>query len=159
VPVLSLLGATPAGLVTISDCVIWDISSLFVATYDLQDYGGSILSRLHTSYLYNSGKNKNFCEELIPWIPSIHKDRIEDYALNSSSIVTPIFVSELMFLRSHYVIRQGNNFTDTESDGNSKLYRSDRVPWEGGQIHRQHCDLMNIVFFQNKECKLIIVMK
>jgi hypothetical protein len=72
-PEQSLLGQSPAELTTIFYCLIWDspnlegqvpvfissrnkvaqlypqaLGSLFAATYDLKDYGGGILTLLHT---------------------------------------------------------------------------------------------------------------
>jgi hypothetical protein len=46
--VVSLLGLHPAIFETISYCLNWDWVPFFAASYDPQDYGGSILTFLHT---------------------------------------------------------------------------------------------------------------
>jgi hypothetical protein len=48
-PAQSFSGTSPAGLATIFYCPTFE-TSLFVASYDSQGYGGGIRPRLHTGY-------------------------------------------------------------------------------------------------------------
>jgi hypothetical protein len=52
-PAQSFSGPSPVGLVTIFYCLRFD-TSLFVASYDSQGYGGGIRTRLHTGWLTQS---------------------------------------------------------------------------------------------------------
>jgi hypothetical protein len=77
-PVQTFSGPTPMGLVTTIYCLRFE-TSLFVASYDSQGYGGGIRPRLHTgvSLLRTVG---------LRYI-SLGTDRTENAASNNSSIV------------------------------------------------------------------------
>jgi hypothetical protein len=106
-PAQSFSGPSPAGLVTIYYCFRFQTSQpggpgfriyipqeqggpvippgtgfLFVASYDLQGYGGGIRNRLHTEF----SRNRSYSS-----LYSLGTDRTENTASNSSSIVACVF--------------------------------------------------------------------
>jgi hypothetical protein len=90
--------------VTIFYCLRFE-TSLFVASYDSQGYGGGIRSCLHTGY---------FWEELIACVPLYDTDSIENDASNSSSIVACVFVSAVKFLPSRCLTAIEGIYTRTD---------------------------------------------
>jgi hypothetical protein len=69
-PAQSFSGPSPVGLVTIFYCLRFE-TSLFVASYDSQGYGGGIRPRLHMGF------SLSLCSDLSNWPPHIASARTQ----------------------------------------------------------------------------------
>jgi hypothetical protein len=98
-PVQTFSGPTPMGLVTIICCLRFE-TSLFVASYDSQGYGGGIRPRLHTGDLFQRSPLSFYN----PSVRTAEKTQPFYCCLNSSSrkCVYSIFPKQRLYA-SHFV--------------------------------------------------------
>jgi hypothetical protein len=160
-PVQSFSGPSLLRLATTFYCLRFE-TSLFVASYDSQGHGGGVRRRLHTGQ-----------EELIAYVPLIRHGPHRKRRFQQFSIVACVFVAAVKFLLSRclvtlrwYIYRyrlMGGIYEVCYWDGlichnihdkfRKDLFWHSKVDGDT-QTHRQHGDLISIIFLHNKERRL-----